>query len=124
MKRSLTKDLQRQMKQLERLATQLLLWQIELELQRVIDESFDKEQYQDGKNGKWKNRIGENAQCHGKRRGLFVKTGSLRNSIEIYRRGGEVVISVPVEYAPIHNTINQLAQLIWKKVQLVKHSFQ
>lgn len=103
MKRSLTKDLQRQMKELERLATQLLPGQIELELQRLIEASFEKEQYQDNKSSKWKSRIGENAQSRGERRGLLVKTGTLRNGIEIYRRANEVVISVPVEYAQIHN---------------------
>ena len=95
-------DLKRKMRAFEHLVNEELPDQIEIEAQRIIDESFDKEQYQDGKSKKWAGRIGD-SQGRGQRRGLLVKTGGLHNTTTAKRKGDQVVISAAKEYAKIHN---------------------
>lgn len=73
--------------------------------QKVVDDSFMKEQYQDGKSSKWKSRKNdkESAKERGQRRALLVKTGALIKSVEVGQRGPDIVISTDTEYAQVHN---------------------
>jgi len=73
--------------------------------QHIVDESFMKEQYQDGKSDKWKGRSKdkEAANERSDRRALLVKGGSLIKSVEAERRGTDIVIGTDVPYAQVHN---------------------
>lgn len=73
--------------------------------QQIVDESFMKEQYQDGKSSKWKGRKRdkEAAKERSQRRALLVKTGALIKSVEVGQRGQDIVISTDTSYAQVHN---------------------
>lgn len=73
--------------------------------QKVVDDSFMKEQYQDGKSAKWKGRKNdkESTKERGSRRALLVKSAALIKSVEVERRGSDIVIGTDVPYAQVHN---------------------
>lgn len=80
------------------------------EAQKIVDESFEKEQYQDGKSPKWEDR--KNDKEAGKnridRRALLVKEGKLIGSVEAEVRGKDTVaiaVNDPEanKYAAVHN---------------------
>lgn len=75
------------------------------EAQKLVDESFRHEQFQDGKSSKWIARKDdpEAGLPRSARRALLVKSGKLIGSVEATRRGGDVVIGTDVEYAQVHN---------------------
>lgn len=75
------------------------------EAQKIVDESFRKEQYQDGKSQQWKHRKKdkESSKSRESRRALLVKTSALIRSIETDRRGMDIVIHTDVPYAQVHN---------------------
>lgn len=75
------------------------------EAQKLVDESFRAEQYQDGKSTKWAPRKAdpEAGLARTERRALLVQSGRLIGSVEATRRGGDVVIGTDVEYAQVHN---------------------
>lgn len=78
--------------------------------QKLVDESFEKEQFQDGKSGKWKGRKGdsESGKVRTERRALLVKDGKLIASTEAEVRNKDtvaIVVNDPVaaQYAAVHN---------------------
>lgn len=71
-----------------------------VELEKVILESFDQEQYQDGKASKWQSRKEEDA---GRKILIGKGSGKLKRSIEVTHTSEEVKASTDVVYAPVHN---------------------
>jgi phage gpG-like protein len=73
---------------------------VEVELEKVIIESFDQEQYKNKNSSKWQNRKEEDPG-----RNLLIGKGSgkLRRSIEVTRSGKEIKAATDVVYAPVHN---------------------
>ena len=78
--------------------------------QQLVDESFEQEQFQDGKSSKWDGRKDdkEAGKARSNRRALLVKSGKLIASTEAEVRNKDtVVIAVndpeAAEYAAVHN---------------------
>jgi phage gpG-like protein len=74
--------------------------EVEVLLEKLIMESFAKEQYQDVAASHWQARRKLDSG-----RGLLIGKGSgkLKRSIEVSRNGNEVSASTDVIYAPVHN---------------------
>jgi phage virion morphogenesis protein len=92
-----------QMKALQSLREDKLPKKIGRRLEKLIDDSFDKEQYPD--KSKWqdrkKDKEGKNARNN--RRGLLIKTGEMRNSMEVNNFSGGLRITSDKEYTTVHN---------------------
>jgi phage gpG-like protein len=75
------------------------------EAQKIVDESFKKEQYQDKSSPQWKSRKKdkESGKARESRRALLVKSSALIRSIETDQRGSDIVIHTDVPYAQVHN---------------------
>ncbi len=80
--------------------------------QKLVDDSFRQEQYQDKKSSKWAGRENDDeaGEARGNRRALLVGPVPRRNpgtplwqSVEAERRGKDIVIGTDVEYAQVHN---------------------
>jgi len=101
----LSSEMRAKTKQAERLIAQRLPDKIIQLATQLVDESFEKEQYQDGKSGKWASRKNDSEapKKRTNRRALLVETGKLISSVEIERRGENVSIHSDVEYAQVHN---------------------
>jgi phage gpG-like protein len=96
--------------QLQQLIGKRLPERVKDELQKVVDTSFQNEQYQNKKSSKWKGRKkdAEGSKAREERRALLVKTGKLIAAAE-----AEVISSNTVAmriadeqasvYAPVHN---------------------
>jgi phage gpG-like protein len=78
---------------------------VEQQAQKIVDESFQKETYQDGQSTHWKERKNDNesAKQRQERRALLVKSSKLIRSVEAERRGDEIIIGSDAEYAQVHN---------------------
>lgn len=98
-------DLGLQAQQLKQLVRKELPNKIMAAADNIIEESFQKEQYQ-GKPGtqKWqqRKRDKEGGKDRKDRRALLVKSGKLRR-IQVFKRNMTIVIASPMEYAQIHN---------------------
>ena len=75
------------------------------EAQKLVDDSFRAEQYQDGRSSKWAARKNDDqaGEARTNRRALLVKSGKLIGSVEAERRGNDIIIGTDVEYAQVHN---------------------
>lgn len=73
--------------------------------QQIVDDSFMREQYQDGGSSKWKGRKKdkEGKLSRSERRALLVKSGKLIKSVETEQRGADIVIGSDTPYAQVHN---------------------
>lgn len=73
--------------------------------QQIVDDSFNKEQYQDAGSSKWKGRKKdkEAKMSRQERRALLVKSGRLIKSVETERRGADIIIGTDTPYAAVHN---------------------
>jgi len=73
--------------------------------QQMVDESFRKETYQDGKSARWKERKNdsESSKERTERRALLVKTGRLIKSTGAERRGNDIIIGSDTPYSERHN---------------------
>lgn len=93
------------MKKFERLIDNGLPDHIVVVAQKLVDDSFRQEQYQDKKSSKWQSRKNDNeaAKSRTNRRALLVQSGKLVASVEAERRGKDVVIGTDTEYAQVHN---------------------
>jgi phage gpG-like protein len=103
--KNLSEDLARQKRELDALFNKKLPDKIITEAQDLVDNSFRQEQYQDKKSPKWSGRKvdPEKEKSRSERRALLVKSAELIRSIEIARRGNDVVISTDKEYGQVHN---------------------
>jgi phage gpG-like protein len=79
--------------------------QVEVIAQKLVDDSFMKETYQDGKSEHWKGRKNdsEGNEARDNRRALLVKSGGLIKSVEVERNGHDISISTDKPYAQVHN---------------------
>lgn len=80
------------------------------EAQKIVDNSFAKEQFQDGKSSKWEGRANdkESSKPRTKRRALLVNEGKLISATEAEVRNKDTVaiaVNDPEAsiYAPVHN---------------------
>lgn len=71
--------------------------------QENIDQSFEKEQYQDGKSSKWEGRKNEGESSRTERRAILVKSAELIQSTEATIEGSTIVIGSDTKYAQRHN---------------------
>jgi phage gpG-like protein len=73
--------------------------------QKIVDDSFQQEQYKDGKSSKWQDRKDDDQAGlpRSERRALLVKSGKLIRDVNVEQRSDEVVIGTDVEYAQRHN---------------------
>jgi phage gpG-like protein len=73
--------------------------------QKNVDDSFQKEQFQDGKSEKWDDRKNddESGLPRDKRRALLVKEGDLIRDVNAERSGSDIVVGTDVPYAQRHN---------------------
>ena len=75
----------------------------------IVQEAFDKEQYQGEENSrKWKRRAGEDEAPREERRGLLVQSGRLRASVEAEHQGSHIILTAGYSVgkwnlAEIHN---------------------
>jgi len=77
--------------------------------EEIVQDSFDKEQYQGQANSrKWKGRDKEDDSLREERRGLLVQSGRLRASVEAEQQGSNIVLTAGYKVgkwnlAEIHN---------------------
>lgn len=103
--KSLKDDVNDQMRLLTRLVADKIPDQITLLAEKNIDESFEKETYQNKKSKKWQSRKNdkESGKKRKDRRGILVKTGDLRASTGAEKEGRDVIIGSDKVYAQRHN---------------------
>jgi phage gpG-like protein len=94
------REMSENMRQFRRLVDHRLPEKVEVELEKVIVESFEKENYQDGKSSKWDDRKEKDP---GRKLLIGKGSGKLRRSIEVERDGKEIKATTDVEYAAVHN---------------------
>lgn len=101
----LPKDLRKQNAEFERFVTQTLPDHIEYHAQKLVTESFQKEQYQGENSSKWAGRKNdkESSKARTSRRALLVGAAELIRSVEVYRVGPVITIGSDKVYAQIHN---------------------
>lgn len=76
----------------------------EAKLEELAKKSFEKEQLQDGTaQSKWKPRKNEKSNARSKRRGLLIKTGDGRRSVETSSGNGKASIGTDLIYMEVHN---------------------
>ncbi|MFD0997697.1 phage virion morphogenesis protein [Ohtaekwangia kribbensis] len=73
---------------------------VEVELEKVIIESFDNEKYKDKGTSKWDDRKEEDP---GRKLLIGKGSGKLRRSIEVSHTKTTIKASTDVVYAPVHN---------------------
>lgn len=78
---------------------------IEQAAQKLIDESFQKETYQDGKSAHWKQRKNDKEanKPRTERNGILVKDGTLIATTNVERRGKDIIIGSDTKYSQRHN---------------------
>lgn len=93
------------MKKFERLIDNGLPDHIVVVAQKLVDDSFRQEQYQDRKSSKWSDRKNDDeaGEARTNRRAILVQSGKLIGSVEAERRGKDIVIGTDTEYAQVHN---------------------
>jgi len=98
--REFSDDMNHSLKQFESLVDKRLPEKVEVELEKIIVESFDDEQYRDKSTSKWR----ERKELDPGRKLLIGKgSGKLRRSIDTSHTKDEVKASTDVVYAPVHN---------------------
>lgn len=92
------------------LVEQKLPGHIKDKAQQIVDKSFEAEQFQDGKSGKWQGRKNdsESGKARTDRRALLVDSGKLISAVEAEVRGKDTVaiaVNDPEanKYAAVHN---------------------
>lgn len=97
-------------KQFKLMVEQKLPDHIKDKAQQIVDNSFEAEQFQDGKSSKWKGRKNdaESSKARTDRRALLVDTGKLIGAVEAEVRGKDTVaitVNDPEanRYAAVHN---------------------
>src|SRR5688572_14512821 len=103
--REFSDEIKDSLRQFGMLVDKSLPEKVAVELEKVISESFDHEQYQDkqssyGRFDKWKKRKEEDP---GRKLLIGKGSGKLRRSIEVTHNKNEVKASTDIVYAPIHN---------------------
>jgi phage gpG-like protein len=107
----LSQEMQESLQRFLVMAEQKLPDHIRDEAQKMVDESFQKEQYQgDTKSSKWEDRTNDDeaAEARTNRRALLVKSGRLIAATEVELRSKDT-IAIAVNdpqasvYAPVHN---------------------
>lgn len=103
--KDMLRDLEEQGRKLDNLIRKDLPLKIIQEAERNVDESFQKEQYQDGKSSKWapvkSNK--ESGKARSDRKGVLIGSGDLVASVEADQEGINIVIGSDKVYAQIHN---------------------
>jgi len=110
MAKNISKDFQNMQRQMAALLDTALPNEAMSKAEELVQDAFDKEQYQgdDPAPSKWKARKREKEPDRNERRGLLVKSGKLRASVETVMRGRTLVISAGYSVgtwnlAQIHN---------------------
>lgn len=99
-RREFSDELNQSLRELGNLLDKRLPEKVEVELEKVIHESFDQEKYQDKNTSKWDDRKENDP---GRKILIGKGSGKLRRSIEVTHTKNEVKASTDVVYAPVHN---------------------
>jgi phage gpG-like protein len=101
---------EKQLAQITQVITDELPYYVLHKSEDVINESFEKEQYQGKENSNnWPERKRDDRSRNDKnnarneRRGLLIKSGDLRRSIQVNVNGMDVHITSDVPYSSVHN---------------------
>ena len=98
--REFSDEMSDSLRQFQVLIDKRLPEKVEVELEKVIIQSFDGEKYRDKNSSKWAER---KEQDPGRKILIGKGSGKLRRSIEVSHTKDEVKASTDVVYAPVHN---------------------
>lgn len=101
--RTLAQEIKDQTRKMRKLIHKELPAKAEEELLKVVDVSFQKEKYHDGKSKKWKARKGEKGVGKRERRNLLVKEGHMVGGFTTSSHGLTAKLENPIEYTVVHN---------------------